>query len=421
MQISIRNRNYYSLSAVSFFYLFSWSAAMSFFVIWLGQEIGIGGTKIGLLYSANAIMALCMQPIFGFFSDKMGLKKNLLLGIILILLPIGPFFIYIYGPLLESYFMLGAIIGGIYLGFVFNAGYGVIDSYIDKVSRKYHFEYGRARMWGSFGWAAATWCAGQSVNIDPNITFWLATAAALLTMIALSITKVEVSELENESAKSVSISDATRLLANKNFGFLILFVVGVACVYDVYDQQFGVYFVSQFSSQDVGNEVFGNLGAIQVFFEALFLFIAPWIANKLGAKKTLIIAGTIMSLRIVGSSFEFGPVWIGIMKFIHSFEKPLFLVAVFKYISLNFDLRLTSTVFLGYLFSNSISAAILSPLFGRMYETIGFSQSYFYIGIAAGMFTLISSRTLVTDKMSINYSLNFKSEKVEESTLKKAQ
>lgn len=149
MQISIKNRNYFALSAVSFLHLFAWSAAMSFFAIWLGQHLGIGATKTGLLYSANALAALCMQPVLGFISDKIGLKKTLLFTILIILLLIGPFFIYIYGPLLVSNFYLGAILGGIYLGFIFNAGYGVIDSYINKVSIKYGFEYGRARMWGS--------------------------------------------------------------------------------------------------------------------------------------------------------------------------------------------------------------------------------------------------------------------------------
>jgi OHS family lactose permease-like MFS transporter len=48
------------------------------------------------------------------------------------LLPVGPFFIYFYAPLLVHSFWLGALLGGIYLGIIFNSGCGVIDSYIDK-------------------------------------------------------------------------------------------------------------------------------------------------------------------------------------------------------------------------------------------------------------------------------------------------
>lgn len=421
MQISIKNRNYFALSAVSFLHLFAWSAAMSFFAIWLGQHLGIGATKTGLLYSANALAALCMQPVLGFISDKIGLKKTLLFTILIILLLIGPFFIYIYGPLLVSNFYLGAILGGIYLGFIFNAGYGVIDSYINKVSIKYGFEYGRARMWGSFGWAAATYTTGIAMNINPNLAFVSASLAALIAIICLSMAKVEISDVEMKKANSVSLKDIKHLLQNKDFLFLLFFMIGVGCVYDVYDQQFGVYFVSQFESQAEGNRWFGDLGAIQTFFEAIFLFVTPVIANKLGAKRTLILAGTIMSIRIIGSSLEWGPLWIAAVKCIHSFEKPLFLVGQFKYISKNFDLRLSASIYLGCLCTSSICASIFSPLFGSMYESIGFSQSYLYIGIVAGICTLISQKLLISDnKRVIDYKeIILAEEKMQEQRKKK--
>ena len=233
MQSSIKNRNYFALSAVSFLHLFAWSAAMSFFAIWLGQHLGIGATKTGLLYSANALAALCMQPVLGFISDKIGLKKTLLFTILIILLLIGPFFIYIYGPLLVSNFYLGAILGGIYLGFIFNAGYGVIDSYINKVSIKYGFEYGRARMWGSFGWAAATYTTGIAMNINPNLAFVSASLAALIAIICLSMAKVEISDVEMKKANSVSLKDIKHLLQNKDFLFFTSSPSGVRKIFSV--------------------------------------------------------------------------------------------------------------------------------------------------------------------------------------------
>lgn len=404
MYLSIRNRNYFALSAVSFFHLFAWSAAMSFFAIWLGQHLGIGATKTGLLYSANALAALWMQPVLGFISDKIGLRKSLLFVILIVLLLIGPFFIYIYGPLLVSNFALGAILGGIYLGFIFNAGYGVIDSYINKVSIKYGFEYGRARMWGSFGWAAATYTTGLAMNINPDLAFISASLAGVIALIALMIAKVEISKSDLQKASSVSLKDVKSLVKHKDFLILLFFMIGVGCVYDVYDQQFGVYFVSQFATQAEGNKWFGDLSAVQTFFEAIFLFIAPIIANKLGAKRTLILAGTIMSVRIIGSSFEWGPLWIAAVKCIHSFEKPLFLVGQFKYISKNFDLRLSASIYLGCLCTTSICSSIFSPFFGTLYESIGFSQAYFYIGIVAAICTFISQKLLISDnKRNVDY------------------
>lgn len=397
MQLSLKNRNYIAFSAVSFCHLFAWASAMSFFAIWLGQHLGIGAAKVGLLYSANMLVALVMQPVLGFISDKIGLKKILLLIIFFVLVMIGPFFIYVYGPLLISNFYLGAVLGGIYLGFVFNAGYGVIDSYLNKIAIKYKFEYGRARMWGSAGWAVATYVTGLFMNINPNLAFWCASIAALVAVIFISMAKVEITSWDMKNAESVSLKDALCLLKNKDILYLLFFMLGVGCVYDVYDQQFGVYFVSQFSSSEEGNLWFGNLGALQTLFEAVFLFAAPVIANKLGAKRTLILAGTIMAFRIIGSSFEWGPLWIGAIKCIHSFEKPLFLVGQFKYISKNFDLRLSSSIYLGCMCTSSICGSFLSPFFGHLYETIGFSQAYLYIGVVAGICTMISYKLLVDD------------------------
>lgn len=133
-------RNYLLLSLFDFLYLFAWSSTMAFFVIWTTQHLGISATKTGLLYSVNAFIALLMQPFFGFISDKFGLKKRLIWLLVALLLPVGPFFIYVYAPLLVHNFWFGALLGGIYLGIIFNSGCGVIDSYIDKISRRYQFE-----------------------------------------------------------------------------------------------------------------------------------------------------------------------------------------------------------------------------------------------------------------------------------------
>ncbi|KRN91751.1 oligosaccharide MFS transporter [Pediococcus acidilactici] len=406
-KIQDRNRNFIAISVVSFFYLFAWSAAMSFFVIWLGQSEGIGSAQTGILYSANSLMALVMQPIFGFVSDKIGLRKGLLFGILILVLPIGPFFIYLYGPLLRHTFWLGAILGGLYLGMIFNAGYGAIDSFMDKISRKYGFEYGRCRMWGSLGWAVATFVAGRAINISPNINFLLASGAAVVAILALSLTKIKLSEIEIEKAESVKLKDTFSLVKNVRFLILLLFMIGVGCIYDVYDQQFATYFVSQFKSAAIGNKWFGDLGSIQTIFEALFLAVAPFICKRLGAKRTLLLAGIIMSVRIFGSSLQFGPLWIGIMKCIHSFEKPLFLVAQFKYIALNFDLRLSSSVYLGCMFTSSAMSVMLAPLFGVMYATIGFSTTYMIIGITAGICTILSSFLLTSDKKALNFGNSF--------------
>lgn len=67
----------------------------------------------------------------------------------------APFFLYVFAPLLKTSIWLGALSGGLYIGFVFSAGSGAIEAYIERVSRNSVFEYGKARMFGCLGWGCA--------------------------------------------------------------------------------------------------------------------------------------------------------------------------------------------------------------------------------------------------------------------------
>lgn len=174
------------LSGLLFFFFFTWSSSFSLISLWLNQKIGLKGAETGLIFSAISLVALCAQPLYGFIQDKLGLRKHLLQFLGVMLLLTGPFFIYVYAPLLASSLPLGALVGGVFIGATFFAGIGALESYTERVSRISGFEFGRARMWGSLGWASATFLAGFIFNIDPNINFWLASAAALVFLLLLS-------------------------------------------------------------------------------------------------------------------------------------------------------------------------------------------------------------------------------------------
>ncbi|MGI8353117.1 MFS transporter [Niallia circulans] len=395
---------YWKLSAYFFFFFFTWSSSYSLFSIWLGQEVNLNGAETGIIFSVNAIFALCMQPLYGYISDKIGLKKNILFFISLLLVFVGPFYIYVYGPLLQYNVMVGAIVGGLYLGSAFLAGIGAIESYIEKVGRKYNFEYGKSRMWGSLGWAAATFFAGQLFNINPNINFWIASVSAIILVAIIISVQVEISNQEMERADSVKLKDVGQLFLLKDFWLLMMYVIGVTCVYSVYDQQFPIYYSSLFPTKELGNQVFGYLNSFQVFLEAGMMFLAPFIVNKLGPKKSLLLAGYLMAFRIIGSGLVAGPIGISAMKLIHAVELPIMLIAIFKYLAANFDTRLSSVLYLvGFQFSSQVGASILSPVAGNLYDSIGFRQSYIIMGISVLLFSTISIFTLLnSDKNIVN-------------------
>ncbi|MGY3837500.1 oligosaccharide MFS transporter [Bacillus atrophaeus] len=406
---------YWKLSAYLFFFFFTWSSSYSLFAIWLGQEVKLNGSATGIIFSVNAIFTLCMQPLYGFISDKLGLKKNILFMISVLIVFTGPFYIFIYGPLLQYDVFLGAIVGGIYLGTAFLAGVGAIETYIEKVSRKYQFEYGKTRMWGSLGWAAATFFAGQLFNINPNINFWIASLSAVILVAIIMSIKIEMTDYDKERADSIRLKDVGGLFLLKDFWFLMLYVIGVTCVYGVYDQQFPIYYASLFPTSAMGNQIFGYLNSFQVFLEAGMLFLAPFIVNRLGPKKSLILAGLLMSFRIIGSGIVIGPFGISSMKLIHALELPIMLIAIFKYLAANFDTRLSSVLYLvGFQFASQVGTSIFSPIAGGLYDSIGFRQTYLFMGALALCFTIISIFTLLDSKKGVAYTQPFRKNRYRE-------
>lgn len=395
------SRKYYaSLSALLFFFFFTWSSTFSVVAIWLRKYVGLDGADTGVIFSCISIVALCAQPLYGFMQDKLGLRKNLLLFIAVLLIASGPFFM-VFGTLLKWNVFLGSAIGGLFIGMTFHAGIGVLESYTERVSRLRNFEYGKARMWGSLGWATATFFAGRNINVNPDYNFIMATVSGLLFLVILLKLKTANTDaynsLEHGKPSTITVKDALQLFVQPQFWALILFVLGT-CIYSVYDQQFMVYFAHQFQNEQLGNEMYGYLNSLQVFLEAGGMFLAPFIVNRIGAKNGLLFASSVMALRIIGSGLVDGAIIISIMKLLHAVELPILLVAIFKYNSLHFDKRLSSTLYLvGFSCMSSVVASILSPLAGWGYDQIGFAHTYLVMGGFVIITTILSAFCLRGD------------------------
>ena len=398
---SLHNKNYWVFSLYFFLYFFIMGAYVPFFPVWL-KMIGLDQASTGYVFSFISLFALVFQPIFGLISDKLGLKKHLLWIITLLLVLFGPFFIFVFGPLLKFNVTLGAIVGGFYLGMVFSGGAPSIEALVEKISRRSGFEFGRSRMFGCFGWAICASFVGIMISKNVNAVYWLCSGFALILLFLVKIadpartsTTDVVEQMGLNKPEPFNIKQALDLLSMRKTWFFMLYIVGVACTYDVFDQQFANFFTSFFSSEQVGREAFGYVTTLGEFLNATVMFFAPIIVMKIGSKNTLLIAGIIMSIRITGSAFASTAVEVIILKTLHMFEAPLLLVGAFKYITTHFPIRLSATVYLiAFCFAKQLSIMFMSTFAGLMYVKIGFEGAYLVLGFIAFSFTLISSFTL---------------------------
>ncbi|MBW8897199.1 MAG: oligosaccharide MFS transporter, partial [Massilia sp.] len=337
---------------------------------------------------------MCSQPIYGFVADRVGKRRNILWTVAALVALSGLFFPFLYAPLLKANILLGAVVGGLYLGVTFTAGSYAIESYVDRIGRRDGFEYSRVRMWGSLGFASAAAFSGRIFNIDPGINFALASCAGVLMLALLAVWRAGPADAGAGAGAgaSVRLADAFHLLGMPGFWRFMVFVLGVTNLYLVFDQQFSRYFASLFPDAQTGVAMFGYLNSTQIFLEAGGLFLAPLVVRRIGAKNGLLLAGAIMIVRIAGSGLAVGPVSISAMKLLHSVELPILAVSLFRYIARHFDNRFASTVYMvGVSFGHSIGIFALSPLAGISYDRIGFSSTYLLLAGLGVVFLVLSA------------------------------
>jgi OHS family lactose permease-like MFS transporter len=387
-----RQTHFRFLCGFFFIYFFSQAMSISLLAVWLGSTMKLSGTETSFVFSANAFAAMCSQPIYGFVADRVGTRRNILWTVAALVALSGLFFPFLYAPLLKANILLGAAVGGLYLGITFTAGSYAIESYVDRIGRRDGFEYSRVRLWGSLGFASAAAFSGRIYNIDPGINFALASVAGVLMLALLAVWRAGPADAGVRARESVRIADALALLRMPGFWRFMVFVLGVTNLYLVFDQQFSRYFASLFPDPKTGVAMFGYLNSTQIFLEAGGLFLAPLLVRRIGAKNGLLLAGAIMIVRIAGSGLAVGPVSISAMKLLHSVELPILAVSLFRYIARHFDNRFASTVYMvGVSFGHSIGIFALSPLAGIGYDHIGFSSTYLLLAALGLVFLVLSA------------------------------
>ncbi|MBI0052800.1 oligosaccharide MFS transporter [Gilliamella apis] len=408
----IKNKNYWFSSGYLITFYAAWSLWWSFYAIWLKSKIGLSGEQLGVVYAANSAAAMFFMIFYGIIQDKLQIGKAVVTFQSIMMILIGPFLIYVYEPLLRQDFILGVCIGAPVLSAGFISGSALIDSFIERISRLCNFEFGPARFWGSFGYAAATFVAGISFGIDPHINFWLASGvAAIYFIINLFFKPTQKLSVSNNTQQIIvpkpnipTISEIFSLFALRKFWLFVVFIIGTFSFYTIYDQQlFPNFYTSFFEKEETGYKIYGYLNSFQVFLEASCMIIAPYFINKLGAKKSLLVAALVMICRI-GLSASLDNVYlVSLVKLFHAIEIPLFILAMFKYIVANFDARLSATLYLvGFNISSNLGVIVLSKPVGKLFDNHGYSSTFYILASIVLIISCIAIFTLSDNKQANN-------------------
>ncbi|MCG5648109.1 MFS transporter, partial [Oliverpabstia sp. DFI.9.49] len=104
---------------------------------------------------------------------------------------------------------------------------------------------------GSLAGAIASLIGGRLFLWSPNSIFWACTVSAvILTCCLVFSDKIHLDNLAavgvDKTSSQLNMKQLGSIFKLKNFWYLSLFYIGTSAIYDVFDQQFIIFFKSFF-------------------------------------------------------------------------------------------------------------------------------------------------------------------------------
>ncbi|MBW3083730.1 MFS transporter [Bifidobacterium phasiani] len=388
------NPSYLQSSFGIFMFFCSWGIWWSFFSRYLlapDKGLGMTSAEQGQIYSINSLATLVIMFAYGVIQDQLGIKRKLVIAIAAVAALVGPFVNFVYAPMLAaggSVRFAGVLLGSVVLSAGFMAGCSLVEALTERYSRKFGFEYGQSRAWGSFGYAIVALCAGFLFNINPMLNFWVASACGLgmLLVYLFWVPAEQREELRREADPNAertnpSLKEMVSVLRMPALWVLIVFMLLTNTFYTVFDQQmFPTYYSSLFPTTDIGDATYGTLNSVQVFLESAMMGVVPVIMRKIGVRNALLLGAFVMFARIGLCGVFHNPVAVSIVKMFHSIEVPLFCLPAFRYFTLHFDTKLSATLYMvGFQIASQVGQVIFSTPLGMLHDSMGDRPTFFTI------------------------------------------
>lgn len=385
-----KNPFYVSNSINILLFFAGWGIWWSFFQIWLTTKEGFSGAQVGEIYSFNSAFSLIMNLVYSNIQDRLGIRRNLLIFCAVLQVFLGPFFTFLFVPMLRAHFLMGAIVGSCYLTLAYLSASPMFEALTERVSRRFNYQYGSARGWGSFGYATSALIAGFLFTIDPALLFWMGSGIAIILLIFLLVwdpvrNEKDVAKFENSMVKDrenskPSSKDFLNIFKIRSLWEIAIFLVFSGTFYTIFDQQmFPQFFTQFFKTQAIGDHMYGILNSVEVFLEAIMMGLVPLLMKKIGVRRTILVGVTFMFIRIGGCGLITNPVGVSIIKLLHAPETAIFCVVMFRYYTLHYDPRVSATINIVTGIAGAFGQILLSTPLGMLRDHIGYQPTFLVI------------------------------------------
>lgn len=285
---------------------------MPFLPVWLRWR-GLDDTQIALIYAAPVFVRAIFTPVMTFLADRNGRPVTMLKGfawaslLAALMLPFTGGFPSIFAIiLLFTLFWMSVI--------------PLTEAVALSGARAGRGDYGRMRLWGSFGYIAMTAGGGAVLQLwGPQAALWLFIgAAASVTLTVYGLPRGGGYDRAVEDAtglplRRLRLADLAQLIKAPT---LWLFFAATSTIQSAH----AVYYIFgtlHWTSVGISPAVIGLLWAVGVIAEIVLFAYAGWVGRWLGPAQLICLAGAAAVLRWVFTAYDPGLPVLFVLQSLH--------------------------------------------------------------------------------------------------------
>ncbi len=230
---------------------------------------------------------------------------------------------------------------------------------------------------------------GFIFTVNPHINFYLGSLFGIICLLVQIFWKTDHVPLapgHSDHPHAPSLREIVSVLKYKQLWVVIMFVIFSWTFYNLYDNQmFPNFYRGLFADEDTGLHTYGILNSVQVFAEGFCMMLVPLLMRRIGVRNILLLGVSVMCFRILGTAIFTDPVVVSCIKMLHAIEVPLFVLGIFRYLTLHFPAALSATMYMvGFEIAAQAGSAIFSTPFGYIRDALGYQPTFLVIaGVVA--------------------------------------
>ena len=287
-----------------------------FWPLWLSYK-GFDSRNIAIILALSVLVKLFSNPFFAGIGDKYGNRK-----LPMFFLSIAAIFLLCSLNFINSLIILSIL--AVISWAMFAPLMPLTESLTTTAIKKFKFDYGKTRLWGSVSFILASFLVGIFVN-KKGISYIpiLMTLGAILVFFSICLMP-KIKSLP--SRHNISIY---KLLTNRSFLPFLLACGAIQSSHGMYYAFSSIYW----KSIGINEAIIGLLWAEAVVFEIILLALFSKIKNLFNSRIFIITAGTIAIIRWILMVQADNILFISIIQILHAFTFGLTHIAAIYFIA----------------------------------------------------------------------------------------